>query len=203
MPAMAQWSRRKLGERFEEALVYSARIHDGQVRKASDIPYVSHLLGVAALVLEDGGDEDEAIGALLHDAAEDQGGRERLEDIRRRFGDRVAAIVDGCTDTYETPKPDWDLRKRAYIEHLREVGDPGILRVSLADKLHNARSILRDLSLSGDEVWERFTRGREQQLWYYGALVEVFRGRVDSPMVAELDVVLAEMRNRGPIARVE
>ncbi len=203
MLAMAQWSRRKLGERFEEALVYSARIHDAQVRKASDVPYVSHLLGVAALVLEDGGDEDEAIGALLHDAAEDQGGRERLEDIRRRFGDRVAAIVDGCTDTYETPKPDWDLRKRAYIEHLREVGDLGILRVSLADKLHNARSIFRDLSLSGDEVWERFTRGREQQLWYYGALVEVFRGRVDSPMVAELDVILAEMRNRGPITRVE
>ncbi len=186
----------KLGGQFEEAFRYANEVHAGQVRKASDIPYVSHLMAVAALVLEDGGDEDEAIAALLHDAAEDAGGRERLEDVRRRFGERVTEIVDACTDTYEWPKPDWDLRKGAYIERLGGVTDTGILRVALADKLHNARSILRDLTLVGDEVWERFTRGREQQLGYYRSLLEVFRGRIASPMVAELESVVARMEER-------
>lgn len=178
-----------LSHRFEEALLYANRLHAGQLRKGSHVPYISHLLGVTALVLEDGGDEDQAIAALLHDAAEDQGGLETLAEIRRRFGERVAKIVDGCTDTYENPKPAWKSRKVAYMQHLPEAGKD-VSRVSLADKLHNARSILMDLHQDGEATWERFNGGKEGTLWYYHSLVEIFQKLDSSPMVGELASVV-------------
>ncbi len=183
--------------RFGQALLYAFQLHNGQERKGSQTPYIAHLLGVASLVLEDGGDEDEAIAALLHDAPEDQGGLETLEQIRTRFGERVASIVDGCTDTYETPKPPWRSRKEDYLAHL-PAASPSVWRVSLADKLHNARTILVDLRLRGEPVWQRFKGGKTGSLWYYRSLVNIFEqlaqsGKIRSPMVAMLDEVVTQI----------
>lgn len=182
----------RLSTRFEEALQYVVQLHRDQARKGSDTPYVAHLLAVTALVLEDGGDEEEAIAALLHDAVEDQGGVETLEEIRRRFGERVAGIVDDCTDTYLFPKPAWRERKQRYIDHLW-TASASVQRVSLADKLHNARSILRDLDTLGQATWDRFTGGKQGTLWYYRSLVQVFGQTSDSPMAAELARVVARI----------
>src|SRR5919202_957739 len=149
-----------LTRRFEEALTFAARLHSAQVRKGTTVPYVSHLLAVAAVALEHGADEDEAIAALLHDAVEDQGGAATREEIRRRFGDRVAEIVDGCTDAETTPKPPWRERKERYVSHIASA-PPSVRLVSAADKLHNARSILADLRTCGEGVWDRFRGGKE------------------------------------------
>ena len=181
-----------LTARFDAALAYAVDIHRTQLRKGTSIPYVAHLLGVAALVLEDGGDEDEAIAALLHDAVEDQGGAPRLADIRARFGDRVARIVDGCTDTDATPKPPWRQRKAAYLAHLREAPLEE-LRVSAADKLHNARAILAEYREMGEALWPRFNEGREGQLWYYRSLVEAFRARRPGRLTDELARTVDEL----------
>jgi (p)ppGpp synthase/HD superfamily hydrolase len=188
-----------LTERFGQALLYAFQLHQQQQRKGSQTPYIAHLLGVASLVLEDGGTEDEAIAALLHDAAEDQGGKTTLEQIRWRFGEHVANIVDGCTDTYETPKPPWRPRKDDYLTHLR-TASPSVWRVSLADKLHNARSILVDLRSQGRQVWQRFNGGEAGSLWYYRNLVQIFQelyrsGVVRSPMVALLDEVVTQIEH--------
>lgn len=172
------------------------QLHVGQIRKGSKVPYVSHLLGVAALVLEDGGDEDQVIAALLHDAAEDQGGIETLNIIEEQFGKRVARIVKGCSDSFFTPKPPWKDRKQDYLIHL-EVADADILRVSLADKLHNARSILLDLETHGDLVWDRFNGGKHGTLWYYQSLLAIFRERSISPMVEELGHVISRIEKIG------
>ena len=182
----------QLSERFEQALVYAFQLHARQLRKGSHIPYIAHLLGVTALVLEDGGSEDEAIAALLHDAVEDQGGLPILEEIRRRFGSQVAEIVDGCTDSYYQPKPPWLQRKEHYLEHLQSAS-PSVRRVSLADKLHNARSILANLRTSGLRTWDRFNGGREGTLWYYRRLVQIFQQVETSPLVDELARVVAEI----------
>jgi (p)ppGpp synthase/HD superfamily hydrolase len=179
-----------LTERFEEALLYATRLHRGQLRKGSRTPYLAHLLAVTALVIEDGGDEDQAIAALLHDAAEDQGGIETLAEIRRLFGQQVADIVDGCTDTYLVPKPPWRERKERYIDHL-QTASQAVQRVSLADKLHNARSILLDLHHLGESTWERFNGGKDGTLWYYRKLVRIFQVTNRSPMVDELVRVVA------------
>jgi GTP pyrophosphokinase len=181
-----------LGERFEQALQFAAATHRPQVRKGSGIPYIGHLLGVCSLVIEDGGDEEEAIAALLHDAAEDQGGEQMLAEIRRRFGDQVAAIVAACSDTLESPKPPWRERKQAYLDHLGEQ-PPSVLRVSLADKLFNAYAILRDFLVVGDEIWQRFHCGRGGQLWYYRALAERFSVLMPGRMAVELSEVVAEL----------
>ena len=186
-----------LGERFGQALIYAFELHKRQERKGNLTPYIAHPLGVCALVLEDGGDEDEAIAALLHDAAEDQGGLKTLEEIRRRFGEQVAAIVDGCTDTYETPKPAWRGRKEAYLEHLRSA-EPAVVRVSLADKLHNARAILTDLYCHGDQLWERFNGGKAGSLWYYRSLADIFKEiyrdqKEKAPMATLLDETVSEI----------
>lgn len=175
----------RLTERFQDAFGFAATLHARQKRKGTDIPYLSHLMGVTALVLENGGDEDQAIAALLHDAVEDQGGLKTLEEIRQRFGQHVAEIVDGCTDAYTIPKPPWKQRKQDYLTHLHQAS-PEIVRVSLADKLHNARSISADLQRYGVSTWRRFNGGREGTLWYYHSLVDIFVKRSSSPMVAEL-----------------
>jgi (p)ppGpp synthase/HD superfamily hydrolase len=180
-----------LGVQFEEALTYATQVHAAQRRKGGDVPYVAHLLGVASLVLEDGGGEQEAIAALLHDAVEDQGGPERLTDIRTRFGDDVADIVAGCSDTDEVPKPAWRPRKEEYIARLASAR-PEVVRVSLADKVHNARSVLFDYRLMGDELWTRFNPDADH-LWYYRTLVIAFRDVSTSPLVDELDRVVSEL----------
>ena len=182
------------GEKFEEALLYASRLHQDQKRKGTETPYVNHLLAVAAIVGESGGAEDEVVAALLHDGPEDQGGEERLEDIRARFGDTVAEIVDGCTDTYEEPKPAWGPRKEAYVERMSS--EPASVQlVSAADKLHNARSILSDLRDVGDDLWERFTGGKEGTLWYYRTFVEAYTADRASPVVEELDRVVSEIED--------
>ncbi|MDT5147480.1 MAG: hypothetical protein QOC58_2125 [Mycobacterium sp.] len=180
----------RLTPKFVEALAYAADKHAMQTRKASEVPYLGHLLSVAGLVIEDGGTERQAIAALLHDAAEDQGGQEVLAEIARKFGGDVASVVEECSDTLETPQPPWHERKGRYIRHLREASDDAVL-VSLADKLDNARAILRDFRTHGSEVWQRFTVNDPQlHLWYYRSLLEVFARRTDSWMVGELrDVV--------------
>ncbi len=180
------------GEKFDDALIYAARVHRGQLRKGTDVPYVTHLLAVAATVGENGGTEDEVVAALLHDAPEDQGGEERLAEIRARFGDTVAGIVAGCTDTYEVPKPPWKERKEAYVEHARRAS-ASVRLVSAADKLHNARSVLSDYRAVGEGLWDRFTGGRDGTLWYYRAIVEAFRSAGTDPVVEELDRVVREI----------
>lgn len=185
-----------LSERFEEALVYAARLHKTQRRKTTEVPYVSHLLAVASLVLEHGGDEDEAIAALLHDAIEDQanGGRTRAE-IGERFGERVLAIVLGCSDAEADAgqaKPPWRARKEAYVAHVASAS-PSTRRVSAADKLHNARSVLEGLRASGDLVFERFTGKKEGTLWYYQAVVDALRGKVPASLHEELERTVREM----------
>jgi len=182
----------QLTPRFAEAMAEAFRLHRIQKRKGSEVPYMTHLLGTAAAVLHFGGDEDQAIAGLLHDAAEDQGGRPRLEAIREQFGDRVAAIVEGCTDSFEEPKPAWQPRKEAYVARLARE-EEYVLLVSAADKLDNARAIVADLRKDGSKIWSRF-RGGTGSLWYYRALVDAYRktGRVGA-ILDELDAVVSEM----------
>ena len=179
--------------RFEEALVYATRLHATQLRKGSQIPYVAHLLGVASIVMEYGGGEDEAIAALLHDAIEDQGGDPTRQEIRRRFGERIAAIVEGCTDADTVPKPPWKQRKANYIAHLPKAS-PSVLLVSAADKLSNARAILGDYRTLGEGLWKRFTGRKDGTLWYYRELVKVYRStKTPVQLTDELDRVVTEI----------
>jgi (p)ppGpp synthase/HD superfamily hydrolase len=159
----------RLGPRFDDALVFAHQLHREQVRKGSGVPYIAHLLAVASLVLEHGGDEEEAIAGLLHDALEDQGGQATALTIEARFGMRVIEIVTGCTDTMQSPKPPWRERKERYLASIDEKPTP-VLRVSLADKVHNARSILSDYPDHGETLWQRFRGGKDGTLWYYESL---------------------------------
>ena len=192
-----QTSTPKLTGQFSKALAYAEMKHHNQVRKGGDIPYVGHLLTVAGLVINDGGSEAQAIAALLHDAVEDQGGAPTLEEIRSNFGGDVARIVDECSDTVEEPKPPWTERKKAYIAHLAKVGEDTLL-VSVADKLDNARSMLRDYHTHGPALWERFNRKNPRDhLWYFSELLKAFRARgLTSWMVDELDRVVTELGRR-------
>ncbi len=174
-----------LTERFDEALLYATRLHGHQVRKGSETPYVAHLLATASLALENGATEDEAIAALLHDAAEDQGGEATLATIRERFGDAVADIVAGCSDTFASPKPPWKERKLKTLAHIPRA-TPSVRLVSSCDKLHNVRALLADYRLHGDALWQRFTGGREGTLWYYRAMADAFRQAGDTPLAEEL-----------------
>lgn len=186
-----------LSRRFDEAFAYAHETHAGQTRKGTGAPYLGHLMGVASIVIDDGGTEDEAIAALLHDAPEDCGGRERLDDIRARFGDPVAKIVEDCTDSWTTPKPPWTERKRRYAEHARTLPPPS-LRVSAADKVHNAYAILRDLRNVGDAVWDRFNAKADDIVAYYQSLVRAYREAGGGRLVDELDrIVRAIEREMG------
>jgi (p)ppGpp synthase/HD superfamily hydrolase len=185
-----------LTDRFDRALLYATHVHGGQTRKGTGTPYVAHLLAVAATVLEYGGDEDLAIAALLHDSAEDQGGKARLDDVRNRFGHRVARVVEACSDSLANTsagerKADWRQRKERYIAHLRHA-DEDILRVSLADKVHNARAILRDRRKPeiGAAIWSRFSQPREATLWYYRGLADVFRAHLPGQLADELTEIV-------------
>jgi (p)ppGpp synthase/HD superfamily hydrolase len=182
----------KLGPRFRRAFLFAAEKHARQARKASTIPYIAHLMGVASLVLEFGGDEDMAIAGLLHDVVEDCGGAPMLKEVHRRFGARVAKIVDGCTDSRVTPKPAWRERKENYIRHLKSA-DAETRFVSAADKLNNIRSILSDLRDVGEKIWQRFNGGREGTLWYYRALLDEFMRHKPDRLVREFELEVAEL----------
>jgi (p)ppGpp synthase/HD superfamily hydrolase len=178
--------------RFIQALDYAARIHARQIRKRTERPYIGHLLSVTSLIIEYGGDEDMAIAALLHDAVEDQGGLPRLRDIRKRFGRRVAQIVEGCSDTYARPKPPWIERKRAYVQRVGEES-ADVRLVSAADKLSNARETLYGVRMHGEGIFERFAGKKEGTLWYYRALIGVFSKTGNHPLIDELDRVVTEL----------
>jgi (p)ppGpp synthase/HD superfamily hydrolase len=180
-----------LGLRLQRAFRYAAKWHAGQSRKATAVPYLSHLMAVASLVLEAGGDEDMAIAALLHDVVEDCGGMPRLREVRKMFGARVAKIVEGCTDTFVEPKPDWIERKRGYIEEVKHADDDTRL-VSASDKLHNVRTILTDYRKDGDAIWVRFKGKKEGTLWYYRTLSDDF-ARKPNRITRELEIAVREL----------
>ncbi len=184
----------KLGPRFLRAFQFAAEKHAGQTRKASTIPYLAHLMGVAAQVLEAGGDEDLAIAALLHDVVEDCGGAPMLKEVRRRFGARIAKVVDGCTDADTYPKPPWRERKEKYLRHLAAADDDTRL-VSAADKLNNVRSILSDYREVGELVWARFQGGREGTLWYYRTLRNEFLRHAPNRITRDLKLAVNELES--------
>jgi (p)ppGpp synthase/HD superfamily hydrolase len=181
-----------LTSRFDDALIYAAGLHRAQLRKASSTPYLAHLLAVAGLVIEHGGDEDEAIAALLHDAIEDQGGLPVGAEIRRRFGDRVADVVMACSDTAEVPKPPWRARKQ---QHLAQVAraSTSVKLIVAADKLHNARSLCQDYRRLGESLWPHFRGGKAGTLWYYRACLEAVGAGAPSSLVADLATAIAEL----------
>ena len=181
-----------LSYRFVDAVAFAIKAHGDQSRKGGTVPYVAHLLGVASLVLEAGGDEEMAIAGLLHDTIEDTD--TSAEEIAAAFGRRVATIVEGCTDTDVMPKPPWRARKERYIARLRAPEtSTDVLVVSRADKLHNARSLLQDYRNIGDELWSRFNEGPEQQLWYYRTLTDIFTQRIPGAMTDELRRVVDDL----------
>jgi (p)ppGpp synthase/HD superfamily hydrolase len=192
----------KLGPRFRRAFLFAAGKHARQARKASTIPYIAHLMGVASLVLEFGGNEDMAIAGLLHDVVEDCGGLSMLKEVRRRFGTRVADIVDGCTDSYVTPRPPWRERKENYIRHLKSAAAETRL-VSAADKLNNIRSILSDYRDVGEKIWERFNGGREGTLWYYRTLLDEFMRRKPNRLLREFELAVAELEATARVTTVQ
>jgi (p)ppGpp synthase/HD superfamily hydrolase len=193
-------SKKTMGPRFSAALAFANEIHGTQTRKGLDTPYIAHLLAVASLVIESGGDEDAAIAALLHDAVEDQGGAPMLELIRARFGEVVAEAVDSCSDTDVTPKPPWKKRKEAYIASIPRKSRTALL-VSLADKVHNARAILDDYKEVGETLWARFRGKRKGTLWYYRALADAFKGRKPHKLVMALETAVTELEDLAERAR--
>ncbi len=184
----------ELEEPFFAALDYAARLHAHQRRKASDVPYIAHLLAVTAIVLEHGGSQTEAIAALLHDAVEDQGGAAQLAEIERRFGPEVARVVAACTDTDQQPKPPWRARKEQHVAQAA-AADASVRLVLAADKLHNGRAILADLRRHGEAIWSRFNGGRDGTLWYYRAMLAALDagGPEHGALVDELRRVVAEL----------
>lgn len=182
----------ELTERFDQAFLLASELHRTQMRKSTEIPYISHLMTVSALVLENGGTEEEAIAALLHDAVEDQGGQATLVRIRQQFGDGVADLVMALSDTDVTPKPPWRERKEQYLQHL-EVAPISVLRVSAADKRHNARTIVKDYLLMGEDLWNRFSAPAADQIWYYRSLADVFRRRLGGSLASELSRAVADL----------
>jgi (p)ppGpp synthase/HD superfamily hydrolase len=197
----------RVGPRFEEAFRYAAVLHGAEVRKGTPVPYLAHLLGVASLVLDDGGDEDEATAALLHDAAEDHGGVARLDDIEARFGLRVRTIVQGCSDSLVDPKPPWGERKCRFIRRIRDAmedpgADRGLLRVVLADKLHNLRSVHTAVMRDGEKAYDRFSVPKAHTLAYYNEMSRVLSKRHPrhgklGPMAKQLKRLVRDMDARG------
>lgn len=183
-----------LTDQFRSALNFAYQLHKNQFRKGSGVPYLSHLLGVAGLVMEDGGTETEVIAALLHDAVEDQGGALTLKRIKIKFGTQVAAIVDFCTDSLEIPQPPWRERKLAIIRKVA-LASESEYRILLADKLHNLWTIRNALWKHGDAVWERFKGGKEGSLWYYRELLSNFQERGDHPFLEDMEAILKALQD--------
>lgn len=192
--------------RFSKALSWASELHRHQLRKGKDVPYINHLMGVASLVGANGGDEDQVIAALLHDAIEDCVGEvsDVADQVEARFGPGVLHIVEGCTDAYEDPKPDWEVRKKAYLKHLRELPDDSpILLVSLADKVHNARAIVADLHRVGDELWERFKGKHRGSIWYYDSLATIFAEKLPCYLSEELRSLVEKMKEKSPLPEIQ
>jgi (p)ppGpp synthase/HD superfamily hydrolase len=181
-----------LGLRLQRAFRYAAEKHQGQTRKQTAVPYLSHLMAVASLVLEAGGDEEMAVAALLHDVVEDCGGMPRLREVRKQFGPRVAGIVEGCTDSFGEPKREWAERKKDYLREVKHA-DADTRLVSAADKLHNVRTILSDYRQHGEAIWARFSGKKEGTLWYYRALSDEYQRRNRNRISRELALVVAEL----------
>lgn len=200
----------RLSDRLAAAFDFALELHRDQSRKRSRadkrrplVPYISHLMAVCSLVLEHGGDEDEAVAALLHDGPEDQGGRATLEEVRDRFGDRVAQIVEDCSDNLDNPKRPWLRRKESFVA-LLETGSPSesTYLVSLADKVHNVRSVASDYRILGEDLWEAFHGGRDGKLWYYRTLLEIYRQQAPprcQPLVDELERAFTELEELSSI----
>jgi hypothetical protein len=192
-----------LTKRFDEAVGYALQAHDRQRRKGTEIPYAAHLLGVASLILEAGGTEDEAIAGLLHDVVEDQGGAPRLAEVREKFGDEIAGIVLECSAEDKTDDPGWRVRKKRYLAAIETCSDAALM-VSLADKVYNARSIVEDIRLHGLSMLERFSADEPKDqsiLWYYRSLVYAYGERSTAPrrLLGELDRTVDELgRLIGP-----
>ena len=186
-----------LTQRFDEALAFARERHSSQYRKSTEIPYLAHLISTAALVLEAGGDEDQAIAGLLHDSLEDwEYTKVTFQELVDRFGKRVASIVRDCSDSEGgegAQKEAWRPRKEKYLARLR-VHYPDSVLVSNADKLHNARAILTDYRVVGEDLWERFTAGRDDQLWYYRSLADIYN-KLESPLAAELERVVTQLED--------
>jgi (p)ppGpp synthase/HD superfamily hydrolase len=181
----------QLGSGLQRAFRYAAEKHAEQARKGTAVPYLSHLMAVASLVLEAGGDEEMAIAALLHDVVEDCGGMPRLREIRKQFGARVAKIVEGCTDSFGEPKREWIQRKKDYLREVKHA-DSETRLVSASDKLHNVRTILADYRQHGEKIWRRFSGKRDGTLWYYRALSDEY-GRKPNRITRELEVAVTEL----------
>lgn len=190
-PGAAKPRPTKLGPKLQRAFRYAAKWHAGQARKGTAVPYLSHLMAVSSLVLEAGGDEEMAIAALLHDVVEDCGGMPRLREVRKMFGRRVARIVEGCTDCFVEPKPDWVERKRGYLEEVKHA-DAETRLVSASDKLHNVRTILADYRKDGEAIWVRFNGKKEGTLWYYRALSDEY-SRTPNRITRELAIAVAQL----------
>lgn len=188
----------ELDERFDVALVLARRLHASQRRKSGGEPYIAHLLAVAAIVLEHGGGQREAIAALLHDAIEDQGGAGTRSLIAGRFGEPVAAIVDGCSDASGTPKPPWRERKQAFVDRLG-AASASVRLVVAADKLHNARDLRRSFAREGEQLWTRFKGGRDGTLWYYRAVADALAAHGDHPLVSLLAAEIAALEREVAI----
>ena len=194
-----QGNRLFLSGRFTDAIEY-ARHHHTEFRKGTDIPYMAHLLGVAALVMGEAGGrvlvtEDMVLAALLHDVVEDHGGMTRLLEVEQRFGANVARMVKGLSDSFaegQQPKDEWKKRKSEYIERLRHEPDD-VLLISAADKLYNAKAILDDFNEIGEAIWERFKRGADEQLWYFDELLAIYESRPRNRIVNDLKCVLREL----------
>lgn len=174
-----------LGPRFEQALLFASQMHARQRRKDTGAPYIAHVMGVTALVLEDGGSEEEVIAALLHDSAEDQGGEQVLVEIRKKYGDKIAAIVYECSDTLDSPKPPWKGRKQGHLTRLEDASREA-LHIMLADKVYNSRSLLRGLQERGPEIWGKFKGGKEGTLWYFHQMLALFQKHFSGYLVNEL-----------------
>lgn len=189
----------KLGTGLQKAFRYAAAKHAGQARKGTAVPYLSHLMAVASLVLEAGGDEEMAIAALLHDVVEDCGGMPRLREIQKQFGTRVAKIVEGCTDSFTQPKPEWVERKKEYLAEVKHA-DRETRLVSASDKLHNVRTILTDYRQDGEAIWTRFNGKKEGTLWYYRALSNEY-SRKPNRITRELEIVVSELERAAQRGR--
>jgi (p)ppGpp synthase/HD superfamily hydrolase len=182
----------KFGPRLEQAFTLANRLHAGQTRKSTSVPYISHLLGVAALVIADGGSEDEAVAALLHDAAEDQGGEATLALIKEQFGERVARIVADSSDTLEDPKPPWRERKVTHLARMQRA-EAGTCRVMLADKVYNSRTLLNDLHREGEAAWDKFNGGKQGTLWYYREMYTLLSAKLPGELANQLGRIIEEI----------
>ena len=186
-----------LTNRFEDALNFVTKLHKEQNRKGTSIPYISHLLAVASIVIEHSNSEDEVIGALLHDAVEDHPHEGKTkEDIKTLFGDKILSLVLECSDSEVIPKPPWEKRKEKYIDHVKSISSSAQL-ISLADKLHNSRTILRDYKEVGEKLWVRFTGKKDGTLWYYRTLVNTYKdiNNLPNSLVSEIDEIVTSLED--------